>query len=182
MFGMRRREFITLLGASAAAWPLAARAQVADRIRRIGVLIVGFAEDDREIRARLAAFREALEKHGWSEGKNVRIDARFAASSTDKVHAIAKELVALPADVIIAHTTPAAVALRRETRAIPIVFIAVADPIGAGLVDTLARPGGNITGFLTYETTVTGKWLGMLKEIAPHLERAALVANPKTSP
>ena len=178
---MKRREFITLLGGAAAAWPLVARAQQGERVRRIGVLIVGYAEDDPEIKARLAGFREGLEKHGWLAGKNVRIDARFA-SSGDRAQTIAKELVALPADVIVAHTTPAAAALRRETSAIPIVFIAVSDPVGAGLVDSLARPGGNLTGFLAYEASVTGKWLGMLKEIAPRLERAALLANPKTSP
>jgi putative tryptophan/tyrosine transport system substrate-binding protein len=153
-----------------------------DRMRRIGVLIVGFTEDEPQIKARLTTFREGLERHGWSEGNNVRIDARFVASRTDRVQAIAKELIALPADIIVAHTTPAAAALQRETRAIPVVFVAVADPVGAGLVVSLARPGGNLTGFLTYETSVSGKWLAMLKEIAPHLARVALVANPKTSP
>ena len=175
---MKRREFITLLGA-AAAWPLAARAQQPDGMRRIGVLL-GLTEDDPEAKARLGAFRQGLEKRGWSEARNVRIDYRFAPAS---VHAqvLAKELVALQPDVILAHSTPVTAALQRESRTIPIVFAAVADPIGSGFVASLPRPGGNITGVMQYEASVTGKWLAMLKEVAPGLVRAAFVANPKTA-
>src|SRR5262245_30349643 len=177
---MRRREFITLLG-GAAVWPLAARAQQPDRIRRIGVL-AGLAEGDPEMTARLAGFRQGLEKRGWSEGQNVRIDYRYAPeSSAHRAQVLAKELVALQPDVILANSTPVIAALQRETRTIPIVFAIVADPIGSGFVASLPRPGGNITGVMLYEASVTGKWLAMLKEIAPRLARAALVANPKTA-
>ena len=178
---MQRREFITLLGGAAVALPLAARAQQADRVRRIGVLI-GYAEDDPETKVRLAAFRQRLEKRGWSEGRNVQIETRFAAASADKYEPLAKELVATQPDVILAHTTQVAAALQRESRAIPIVFVNVSDPIGSGFVASLARPGGNFTGVLQYEASVVGKWLAMLKEISPRLERVAIVANPKTSP
>ena len=178
---MQRREFIRLLGGTAVAWPLAARAQQADRVRHIGVLM-GYAEDDPETKVRLAAFRERLEKRGWFEGRNIQIDTRFGAASADKYEPLAKELVATHPDVILAHTTQVAAALQRESRAIPIVFVNVSDPIGSGLVASLARPGGNFTGVLQYEASVVGKWLAMLKEIAPHLERVAVVANPKTCP
>ena len=144
---MRRREFITLLGGAAAAWPLAARAQQPDRMRRIGVLMA-YAEDDPEGKARLAGFRQGLEKLGWSEGRNVRIDYRFTAARADQVQVLAKELVALQPDVILAHATPIAAALQRESRTIPIVFVNVSDPIGSGFVASLARPGGNLTGVL----------------------------------
>jgi ABC-type uncharacterized transport system substrate-binding protein len=176
-----RREFITLLG-GAAAWPLAARAQQGERVRRIGVL-TGLAEDDPENQARLAAFRQGLEKRGWSENHNVRIDYRFApASSANQARVIAKELIALEPEVIFAHSTPVISALQGESHAIPIVFAGVADPIGSGFIASLARPGGNITGVMQYEPSVTGKWLSMLKEIAPQLGRAAFVVNPKTAP
>jgi len=175
---MNRRAFISLIG-GAAAWPLAARAQQSDGMRRIGVLM-GLAEDDPEIRTRLAAFRQGLEKRGWSEARNVRIDHRFAPGSA-QVQVLAKELVALQPDVILAHSTSVTAALQRESRTIPIVFAAVADPIGSGFVASLPRPGGNITGVMQYEASVTGKWLAMLKEIAPSLVRAAFVANPKTA-
>ena len=178
---MQRREFIMLLGGAAVAWPLAARAQQADRVRRVGVLM-GYAEDDPETKARLAAFRQRLEKRGWSEGRNVHIEARFAASTSSKYEPLAKELVATQPDVILAHTTPVTAALQRESRVIPIVFVNVSDPIGSGFVANLARPGGNFTGVLQYEASVVGKWLAMLKEIAPGLERVALLANPKTTP
>jgi putative tryptophan/tyrosine transport system substrate-binding protein len=176
---MRRREFITLLGGAAAAWPVVARAQQPDGMRRIGVLI-GFAEDDPEAKARLAAFRQGLEKRGWSEGRNVRIDYRYAPAGA-QAQVLAKELVALQPDVILAHSTPVTAALQRESRTIPIVFAVVADPLGSGFVASLPRPGGNITGVMQYEASVTGKWLAMLKEIAPSLVRAAFVANPKTA-
>jgi ABC-type uncharacterized transport system substrate-binding protein len=178
---MRRREFITLIGGAALTWPFAGHAQQADRMRRIGVLI-GYTEDDPETKARLAAFRQRLEKRGWSDGRNVHIETRFAGSTSGKYEPLAKELVATQPDVILAHTTRVATALQRESRAIPIVFVNVSDPIGAGFVANLARPGGNFTGVLQFEASVVGKWLAMLKEIAPRLERVALLANPKTTP
>ena len=176
---LQRREFITLLG-GAAAWPLAAGAQQSEGMRRIGVL-GGFAENDPEMKARLAGFRQGLERLGWSEGRNVRIHYRFAPAGTGQEQALAKELVALQPDVIIAHSTPVAAALKGASQIIPIVFVSVSDPIGSGFVASLARPGGNLTGLLLYEDGITGKWLAMLKEIAPRIERAALVANPKTT-
>ena len=178
---MQRREFITLLGGAAAAWPLAARAQQPNRMRSIGVLLA-LAEDDPESKARLAAFRQGLERLGWSEGRTVRIDTRFAAASPDQFQAFAKELLALQPDVIFADTTPAVTALLRESRTVPIVFNGVSDPIGSGFIASLARPGGNLTGLLNFEASITGKWLQMLKEIAPHLVRAAFMGNPKTTP
>jgi putative ABC transport system substrate-binding protein len=178
---VKRREFIALLGGAAAAWPLAAQGQQSDQRRRIGVL-TALAEDDPENQARLAGFRLGLENCGWSEGRNVRIDYRFApAASPDQVQLFAKELVALRPDVIFTHTTPVVTALQRETRAIPIVFAAIADPIGSGFIASLPHPGGNITGVMLYEPSVTGKWLSMLKEIAPQLARAAFVVNPTTA-
>jgi len=176
---IKRREFITLLGGAAVAWPVVARAQQPDGMRRIGVLI-GFAEDDPEAKARLAAFRQGLEKRGWSEGRNVRIDYRYAPAGA-QAQVLAKELVALQPDVILAHSTPITAALQRESRTIPIVFAVVADPLGSGFIASLPQPGGNITGVAQYEASVTGKWLAMLKEIAPSLVRAAFVANPKTA-
>jgi putative tryptophan/tyrosine transport system substrate-binding protein len=178
---MRRREFILALGGAAVAWPFAARAQPDGRMRRIGVL-AGDAEDDPEMKKRRAAFREGLERSGWSEGRNVRIDYRFAANNPDQYQPLAKELVSLQPDVLLAHATPVAAAFQRESRTTPIVFVGVSDPVGSGLVESLARPGGNLTGFLLYEEGVTGKWLAMLKEIAPGLSRAALIANPRRTP
>jgi putative tryptophan/tyrosine transport system substrate-binding protein len=176
---MRRREFITLLGGAAAAWPLAARAQQPDRMRRIGVLM-GLSEDDPDTKARLAKFRQGLATLGWSEGRNVRIDYRFAPAGA-QAQVLAKELVTLEPDVILSNTTPSTTALQRETRTIPIVFLGVSDPIGSGFIASLARPGANITGLLLFEASITGKWLAMLKEVAPALSSAALVINPKTA-
>jgi ABC-type uncharacterized transport system substrate-binding protein len=176
-----RRQFITLLGGAAAAWPLAARAQQDGRMRRIGVL-TGDTEDDPQSKERLAAFQQELERLGWPQGRNVRIDYRFAADHPDRYQPLAKELVSLQPDVLLAYTTPVAVTFQRESRTIPIVFASVSDPIGSGLVASLARPGGNITGLLLYEEGITGKWLAMLKEIAPSLSRAALIANPDRTP
>ena len=177
---MKRREFITLFG-GAAAWPLATRAQQPERIRRIGVLM-GLPENDPDTDARLAGFREGLERLGWLEGHNIHIDYRFAPAGA-QAPVRAKELVALQPDVILANSTPVTAALQRETRTIPIVFTGVtADPIGEGFVTSLARPGGNVTGLLLFETSINGKWLAMLKEIAPRLARAAFVFNPKTTP
>jgi putative tryptophan/tyrosine transport system substrate-binding protein len=174
---MKRRAFITLLGGAAAAWPLAAQAQQREKMRRIGVL-VGLAEHDPETKARFTKFRQELERLGWSEGRNVRIEYRFAPAAA-QVQLRAQELIALQPDVIVAHSTPVATALHRETRTIPIVFVNVSDPISASLVGGLAQPGGNFTGMLQYEAGIFGKWLGMLKEIAPRIARVALVANPK---
>jgi putative ABC transport system substrate-binding protein len=178
---MRRREFIAGIGGVAAAWPHIARAQRSDRTRRIGMLI-GTADDDPEMKSRLAAFRQGLERRGWSEGRNLQIDTRFAAGKSNQYRTLAKELVALRPDVIIAHTTPVVEALRHESGAIPIVFVTVSDPVGSGFIVSLAHPGGNLTGMLLYESSIPGKWLAMLKETAPSLTRVALVANPKTTP
>jgi putative tryptophan/tyrosine transport system substrate-binding protein len=178
---MIRRDFITLLGGGAA-WPLAARAQQLEHMRRIGVL-VGLAEDDPEMTARLAGLRQGLAKRGWSEGRNLTIDTRFApGDSTDQAQVLAKELIALQPEVIFANPTPLVAALQRETREIPIVFTGIADPVGSGFIANLPRPGSNLTGLMMFEASVTGKWLAMLKEIAPHLESAAFLVNPKTAP
>jgi putative tryptophan/tyrosine transport system substrate-binding protein len=178
---MKRREFITLLGSAAAAWPCIAGAQQSEQMRRIGVLI-GLPENDHETKTRLARFRQELERLGWSEGRNLRVDYRFAAGSPDRFPPIAKELVALQPDVILAHTTPVAAAISRETRTIPIVFVMVNDPIGSGFVQSLPRPGGNMTGFTVFEPAMGGKWLQLLKEVAPSVFRAALLFNPRTAP
>jgi putative ABC transport system substrate-binding protein len=176
---VRRRAFITLLG-GAAAWPLAARAQQGERVRRIGVLM-NAAADDPYGRARLAAFQQVLQQLGWSDGRNVRIDTRWGENDVDRDRTYAAELVALAPDVILAAGTLSVAALRRETWTIPIVFNSVSDPVGASFVDNLARPGGNITGFMNFEYSLSGKWLELLKEIAPSLTRAAVLrdsANP----
>jgi putative tryptophan/tyrosine transport system substrate-binding protein len=174
---VRRREFITLLGGAAATWPVVARGQQVERMRRIGVLM-GLAEGDLETKLRLVTLRKELEKLGWSEGRNVSIETRFAPAGA-QAQILAKELVALQPDVILAHSAQIVSALHRETRAIPIVFVNVSDPIGAGFIASLARPGGNLTGVLHYEVGIVGKWLAMLKELAPRITRAALVMNPK---
>jgi putative ABC transport system substrate-binding protein len=177
---MRRREFITLLGGTAAAWPLAVRAQQSDPIRRIGVLM-NRAEDDPRGQVELAAFQQALQQLGWSDGRNIRIDTRWGENDVDRDRRYAAELVALAPDVILASGTLSVAALRHATRTLPIVFVQVSDPVGAGLVDTLARPGSNITGFMNHEYSLSGKWLELLKEIAPRLTRAAVLrdsANP----
>jgi putative ABC transport system substrate-binding protein len=150
-------------------------------MRRIGVL-AGVAEGDPDSKAHHAGFRQGLEMLGWSQGRNVRFDYRYAQASVDQAQVFAKELVASQPDVILAEGTLVAAALQRETRAIPIVFVNVSDPIGSGFIASLARPGGNLTGLLLYEASITGKWLAMLKEIAPHVTRAALLGNPKTIP
>jgi putative tryptophan/tyrosine transport system substrate-binding protein len=177
---VNRRAFITLFGGAAVAWPLAALAEPSEGARQFGVLM-GLAEDDPDTKARLFVLRQALEKLGWVEGRNVRIDYRFAPAGA-RAAELAKELVALRPDVILSNASPATAALQRETSVVPIVFTGVADPIGSGFVASLARPGGNITGFLLFEASITGKWLAMLKEVAPDLARAALVINPKSAP
>jgi ABC-type uncharacterized transport system substrate-binding protein len=178
---MRRRDFVTLVGGTAVAWPLAARAQQSEKMRRVGVLIA-FAADDPEAKARIAKFDSELNGRGWSEGRQVHIDVRFAAGNPEQYSLLAKELIALRPDVIVAHTTLVTIALQRQTHAIPIVFVNVSDPIGAGFVGSLARPSGNLTGALMYEAGVVSKWLALLKEIAPKLSRVAFIGNPKTSP
>jgi putative ABC transport system substrate-binding protein len=169
---VKRREFITLLG-GAAAWPLAARAQQADRIRRVGVLM-HLAADDPEGQARHAAFLQGLQQSGWSAGRNVRIDTRWGTSEADR-RRYAAELVALAPDVILASNSQATLALQAATSAVPIVFANVTDPVAAGFVDSLARPGGNTTGFTLFEYGISAKWLELLKEIAPGLTRVAVI-------
>ncbi len=177
---MRRREFIAGLE-RAAAWPLAARAQQADRMRRIGVLMA-FDENDPEAKACLSGFTQGLAELGWTDGRNLRMDVRWAAGNVDRMRMFAKELVDLQPDVILANSTPATAALQRETRTIPIVFVAVSDPVGAGFVASLPRPGGNITGFINVEASMAGKWLELLTEIAPGVKRVAIMFNPDTAP
>jgi putative ABC transport system substrate-binding protein len=179
---MRRREFITLLG-NAAAWPVAARAQQPKRMRSIGVLM-GYAESDREGQTFLAAFREELsKKFGWTEGQNIRIDTRWAAPNDTELRLqFAKELVALHPDLVVSHGTPSTAALLQQTRTLPIIFVNVSDPIGSGFVTSFAKPGGNSTGFVTMEPTMAGKWMELLKEIAPRVTRSALLFNPTTAP
>src|SRR6266446_2015936 len=174
---MRRREFITLLGGAAAAWPLAAHAQQPDRVRRIGVLMP-LAADDLEGKARVAAFAEGLQQLGWTDGRNVRIDTRWGAGDADRYRRYAAELVALAPDVILAATSLAVARLQEATQTIPIVFVQVADPVGAGFVDSLARPGGNFTGFTLFEYGISGKWMELLKEIAPAVTRVAVIRDP----
>jgi putative ABC transport system substrate-binding protein len=176
---MRRREFVSLSVAAAVSWPVAVRAQQPEPMKRIGVL-VGLTEDDPDTKVRLVGLRQGLEGLGWSEGRNVRIDYRFAPAGTE-AQLLAKELIALQPDVLLAMSTPIVTALQRETRTIPIVFVAVADPIGSGFVSSLARPGGNITGFLLFEASTTGKWLELLKQITPNLTHVAVVINPKSA-
>ncbi len=174
---MRRREFILLVGGAAAAWPLAAYAQQTERMRRIGV-VVAYAESDPEAQTRVIAFRQALGGLGWIEGRNVTMEYRWGAGDVDRARAFATELVSLKPDIILAHGTPAVTALRAVTRTIPVVFVSVIDPVGAGHVQSLARPGGNITGFGTFEPEIGGKWLELLKEVAPGLKRVAGISDP----
>jgi putative tryptophan/tyrosine transport system substrate-binding protein len=177
---MRRRKFITLLG-GAAAWPLAAGAQQADRMRRIGVLMA-FEENDPKTKDWLSNFTQGLAELGWTDRRTARMDVRWAAGSVDRMRTFAKELVELQPDVIFTGATPATAAVQRETRTIPIVFAVVSDPVGAGFVAGLPRPGGNITGFTNVEAVMGGKWLDMLKEIAPSVRRVAIMFNPDTAP
>jgi putative tryptophan/tyrosine transport system substrate-binding protein len=177
---LKRREFITLVGGTTATWPFTAHAQEPDKTRRIGVLIA-LAQSDPEAKAWVGGFLQGLNKRGWSEERNLHVESRFAPSAGE-VQALAKELVSLRPEVIFAMPTPAIAALQRETHEIPIVFAALADPIGSGFIASLPRPGGNITGVMQYEPSVTGKWLSMLKDIAPPLARVAFVINPKTAP
>src|SRR5262245_1662792 len=177
---MKRRKFIGLVGSFAVTWPFTARSQQLDVVRRIGVLM-GFAESDREQQTFVAAFREGIQKLGWAEGRNSRIDYRWGAGDADKIRSFAKELVDLRPDAIVGQSTPVVTALVRETQTIPIVFVNVADPVGSGFVASLARPGGNLTGFTNDNPALSGKWIELLKEIAPRTARAALMFNPTTA-
>jgi putative tryptophan/tyrosine transport system substrate-binding protein len=178
---MRRRDFLKVVAGSAVSLPLDAHAQQSDRVRRVGLLMAtGNPEDDLESRARIAALRQGLEKLGWTEGHNIQLDSRWARGDPDQFQSIAKELVALQPDVIVAVTTTACIALQRETTTIPVVFVNVVDPIGSGLVASLARPGGNFTGFIHFEPSMASRWLEMLKEVAPSVARVAILYSPKT--
>jgi putative ABC transport system substrate-binding protein len=175
---VRRREFITLVGGTA--WlPLAARAQQSERVRRIAILI-SRAENDREARGLVAAFREGLEKLGWTDGRNIRIETSWGVADAVSIQRIATDLVESARDAIVVSSTPAARAFQQATRAVPIVFVGIADPVRTGVVLSLAHPGGNITGFTNFEASMGGKWLELLKEIAPHTTRVALIFNPDT--
>jgi putative ABC transport system substrate-binding protein len=173
---MRRRDLIAFLG-GAAAWPLAARAQQGERMRRIGVLM-NMAADDSEGQASIAAFHQGLQEYGWTLGRNARIEVRWGAVDADSSHRYATEVVALAPNIILAAGSQAMAALQEATRTIPIVFVNVSDPVGAGYVASLARPGGNATGFMAFEYGMSGKWLELLKEIAPRVTRAAIIRDP----
>jgi putative ABC transport system substrate-binding protein len=174
---MRRRDFIKVVGSSAAAWPLSARAQQPEQVRRIGALINRGA-DDPQGEAGLAAFRQVLQQLGWSEGRNVRMDLRSGANDVDLTRRYATELVALAPDVVLAVGTVAVAAMQHASRTLPVVFAGVSDPVGAGLVDSLARPGGNATGFMNFEYSLSGKWVELLKQIAPDVKRVAVLRDP----
>lgn len=178
---MRRRDFIALIGSAAAAWPLGIRAEEADQVRRIG-LLNALAQDNPQAQAWEGAFRGRLTELGWIDGRNVHVDYRWGAANVDRLRSSATELVALKPDVLIAITTPATAALHAQTRSIPIVFVAVSDPIGSGFVRSLANPGGNITGFIDIEASLSGKWLELMRAIAPRVTRVALLFNPQTAP
>jgi ABC transporter substrate binding protein len=177
---MERREFIILLG-GAAAWPISVRAQQMDRARRIGVLMA-FPESDSQGQNYTAAFRDGLRELGWTDGRNVRIDTRWAPpAEADSTQRCAKELVALQPDLVLSNTTPTTTALLQQTRTIPIVFTIVTDPVGSGIVASFSRPGGNVTGFTASDHALGGKWIELLKQIAPHVNRVAMLFNPATA-
>jgi putative tryptophan/tyrosine transport system substrate-binding protein len=178
---MRRRDFITLLGGTVI-WPFSARAQQSERMRRIG-LLMAHPDNDPEFHAYVTAFQDGLQKLGWTEGRNIRIDARWGAlDDAEARQQSAKELVALQPDLIVTQNTPPTASMLQQTRTIPIIFVVVADPVGSRFVESLARPGGNATGFTIMEPTTTGKWLELLKEIAPSVNRAVFLFNPATTP
>lgn len=177
---MRRREFITLLG-GAAAWPLAVRAQQSTSVTRIGVLMP-FGANDQSSKVDVAAFVSQLRELGWVEGRNLRIDYHWAAGNAERMQALAKELVAQQPQVIFCRSTPVTAALLKQTRTIPIVFTMVSDPVGERFVESLARPGGNVTGFTNVESSMAGKWLELLKEVAPGIKRIAFIFDPKVAP
>ena len=178
---LKRRDFITLLGGASAAWPIAARAQQHEKISRVGVLIA-LEANDAEGQSELKALRHAFQELGWVDGRNLQLEIRWAGGETDRIQASAKELVTLPCEVIIARSTPATAALIKETRTTPIVFSYVVDPIGSGFVQSFPRPGGNVTGFQTYEFALAPKWLQLLLQIAPSVRRVGLIHNPTTAP
>jgi putative ABC transport system substrate-binding protein len=179
---MRRREFIKVIAGSAAAWPLATFAQQSERMRRIGVLVGGGLDaDDLDMQARIGAFRQGLEQLGWTDGHNVRIDVRTGAGDADRIRRYAEELVALAPDVILATGAAAVAPMRKATRTVAVVFTNVVDPVGAGFVDSLARPGGNVTGFVSFEYGLSAKWLELLTEIAPRVTRVAVIRDPEIS-
>jgi putative ABC transport system substrate-binding protein len=175
---MRRREFMTLLGGAAVAWPLAAKAQQTERMRRISFLSGGLNPSEPDTQANITAFQQGLEQLGWSVGRNVRIDYRWALGNSGNLRKYAEELAALAPDVILTSGNASMPALLQATRTVPIVFVNVADPVGSGFVDSLARPGGNATGFVQFEYNLSGKWLELLKEIAPRVTRAAVLRDP----
>ena len=178
--GMKRRGFISLLGGAVAVWPLAVGAQQPDRLRHVGVLIA-YPENDPRSQAFVAAFARGLGRFGWAVGKNIRIDYRFAAGDPTLFKTYAAELVGLMPDAILASNAPAVAAVRQQTRTIPIVFVLQPDPVGQGIVQSLARPGGNLTGFSSYDAPIIGKWLQLLKEVAPSVARVAVIFNPDTA-
>jgi len=180
MSDIRRREFIIFLGAAAAAWPRAARAQQPDRVRRVGVLM-GIA-DDFEGQARISVFRQALQALGWSEGRNIQFIYRWSGGDVAHARQFAKELLDLRSDVLLTNSTPVTVAVRDTTRTTPTIFVQVSDPVGAGVVQSLARPGGNLTGFTNFDLSTAGKWLELLKRLAPNITRVAYLFNPNTAP
>ena len=174
---MRRREFITLVG-GAVAWPLIARAQQSESVRRVGVLM-GYAETDLAAQAQVAAFRQELQKLGWDEGRNIRIDVRFPAANADRVRANLRELMSPAPDVLVSNTDLVTAIARAEVRTIPIIFISVGDAIGSGYVNNEARPDGNLTGFANWDSSISGKWLELLKQVAPDVERVGFVMQPE---
>ena len=178
---MRRRDFVTLLSGAAVAWPIAAQAQQPERTRRIGLLAPYNDDRDTRVQAYLPAFKQRLHKLGWIEGRNIRFDYRFTGQDAERIRVGAEELIALAPDIIVVWANPAAAILRRATQTIPIVFTTVSDPVGGGFVANLAHPGGNITGFQNFETAIGGKWLEVLKEIAPKVRRVAFVYSPEIS-
>ena len=178
---MRRRDFITLVAGSAATWPIAARAQKPDRMRRVSMLL-GLAEKDPEAIGRIKAFRLGMRDLGWIEGRNVQIEYRFAGTNLESINKHVTELIRQAPDVIVANTTPVLAALRPATSSIPIVFAMVNDPVGQGFISSLAHPGGNITGFSFVESEIVGKWIDLLHDVKPNLSRVALMFNPDSAP
>ncbi|MGA9125914.1 MAG: ABC transporter substrate-binding protein [Pseudolabrys sp.] len=176
---MRRREFITVFGVAAATWPLAARSQQPERMRRVGLLL-GYSEDDAEGQASVAALRQRLQKLGWTEGRNIRIDTRWAGADPNKARTFAKELVGMTPDVIVSSSNLVTEIVQKETRTIPIVFVFVGDPVGSGFVTNVAHPGGNLTGFPVFETAIAGKWVEIFNEVAPHVSRVGFIMVPET--
>jgi len=180
MLALRRREFMTLIGGAAVAWPLAARAQQAERMRRVGVLM-GYAEADPAAQTQVAALRQELQKLGWDEGRNIRVDVRFPGTDAGRVRAILMELMNFTPDVLVSNTNLVTEVVQAEVRTLPIVFISVGDPVGSGFVNNEARPNGNLTGFANWQMSMGGKWLELLKEVAPQVERVGLVVYPETA-